>query len=67
MVKFIPKYAKIKVGDEILTSGLDNIFFAGIPVGVIDEVIDEEMYLNAKVKPYIEVNIPVYLYLVEHL
>lgn len=67
MVKFIPKYAKIEVGDEILTSGLDNIFFAGIPVGVISEVIDEEMYLNAKVKPYIEVNIPVYLYLVEHL
>lgn len=26
-VKFIPKWAKINIGDEILTSGLDNIFF----------------------------------------
>ncbi len=67
VVKFIPKYAKIKVGDEILTSGLDNIFFAGIPVGVISEISDEDMYLNAKVSPYVEINIPTYLYLVEHL
>lgn len=67
LVKFIPKYSKIKVGDEILTSGLDNIFFSGIPVGVITQIIDEDMYLNAEVKPYIEVSIPVYLYIVEHL
>lgn len=67
MVKFVPKYAKIKIGDEVLTSGLDGIFFAGIPVGVINGIIDEDMYQNATVKPYVEVNIPMYLYMVDHL
>ena len=43
-VKFIPKWAKIKAGDEVLTSGLDTIFFANIPVGVVEKVEIENSY-----------------------
>lgn len=67
IINFIPKWAKIQIGDEILTSGLDGIFFSGIPVGVVEKVNDEEMYQSVEVKPYIQVNIPAYLYIVEYL
>lgn len=65
MVKFIPKWAKINIGDEILTSGLDNVFFAGTPVGIVEKIIDEDMYQSVVVKPYAKVNLPSYLYIVE--
>jgi len=66
-VKFIPKWARLKEGDEILTSGLDEIFFAGVPVGIVSKIIDEEMYQSVEVKPYAKLNIPAYLYVVERL
>lgn len=66
-VNFIPKWAKIKIGDEILTSGLDGIFFAGIPVGVITKINDEDMYQSAEIDPYAKINIPAYFYIVDNL
>ncbi|WP_038815335.1 rod shape-determining protein MreC [Campylobacter jejuni] len=67
MVKFIPKWAKISIGDEILTSGLDDIFFSDIPVGVVSGIKDEDMYQSVEVKPYANINIPAYLYMVDSL
>ncbi|KAA6225184.1 MULTISPECIES: rod shape-determining protein MreC [unclassified Campylobacter] len=67
MVKYIPRWASFKVGDEILTSGLDNIFFAGVPVGVVTRVVDEDIYLSAEVKPYAQLNIPAYVYVIDRL
>ena len=43
-VKFIPKWTKIKPGDEVFTSGLDMIFFANIPVGVVERIEIENSY-----------------------
>jgi rod shape-determining protein MreC len=50
VVKFIPKWAKIKEGDHVQTSGLDGIFFAHVPVGVVTNVSIEESYKVATVK-----------------
>lgn len=67
IVRYIPKWAQVNVDDEILTSGLDNIFFSGVPVGVVSKVNDEDMYKSVEVKPYVELNVPSYLYIVDKL
>ncbi|MFB1645837.1 rod shape-determining protein MreC [Campylobacter molothri] len=65
IVNFISKSAKIHIGDEILTSGLDNIFFSDIPVGKVIEINNGEIYKSVIVKPYVKINIPAYLYIVD--
>ena len=65
VAKFIPKWAKVKVGDVVLTSGLDNVFFAGVPVGEVEEIRNEEMYQSASIRPYSRLHIPSYLYIIE--
>lgn len=67
IINFIPKWAKINVGDEILTSGLDDIFFSGIPVGKVESVVDKDMYQIANVKTYANISIPSYLYVVDSI
>lgn len=52
-IKFIPVLAEIKEGDEVITSGMDNIFYEGLKVGVVTEVINLADMRIAKVKPYI--------------
>ena len=37
----LPHDADIVVGDTIVTSGLDGIFSAGIPIGTVIEIVDE--------------------------
>ncbi|HHO42438.1 MAG TPA: rod shape-determining protein MreC [Epsilonproteobacteria bacterium] len=51
-VHFIPKWQEIKVGDKVTTSGLDNIFFSNIPVGVVTRVETQSSYKVAYVEPY---------------
>ncbi len=63
-VKFIPKWAKIQKGDEVFTSGLDTIFFANIPVGIVEKVEIENSYKVAYIKPYSDILHPDYFYLV---
>ncbi|TKX28395.1 rod shape-determining protein MreC [Campylobacter sp. MIT 12-5580] len=65
IVKFIPKWQSIHIGDEVLTSGLDNIFFSGVPVGKITKIDDSDMYQSAEIEPFVKVNIPAYMYMVE--
>ena len=52
IIKFIPPWMSISVGDEVITSGLDNIFIEGIKVGKVIEIIEEESFTTAYVKPY---------------
>jgi len=51
-VRFIPKWAEIKAGDRVETSGLDRIFFAYLPVGVVKSVVVEGGYKTAYIEPY---------------
>ena len=52
IVKFIPKWHNIKEGDTVITSGLDGIFFTGIPVGQVTKVEVQSAYTVAYIKTY---------------
>ncbi len=64
-VNFIPKWSKISVGDKVVTSGLDNIFLANIPVGVVAKVLTRSTYKTAIINTYADILHPNYFYLVE--
>jgi rod shape-determining protein MreC len=64
VIKFIPKWAKIDVGDKVETSGLDGIFFANVPVGVVKNVKIENSYKTAYIKTYNDTLHPNYFFLI---
>ena len=51
-VKFIPVWADINVGDEVITSGMDNIFYEGLRVGKVVEIKDFPEMKIATIQPY---------------
>jgi len=64
MVRYISQWMQPQVGDEVITSGLDGIFFEGIKVGVVTEVIEEESSKTVIVKPYSTHYIPSYMHVI---
>ncbi len=64
IVNFIPAWFSIKVGDEVITSGLDNIFFKGLKVGRVLSVSSAQGYQNAIIEPYYKSNEPSYFYII---
>lgn len=65
IVKFIPKWHKIKAGDKVVTSGLDHIFFSGLPVGVVTNVDTQSAYKVAYIKTYADVFHPKVFFLIK--
>ncbi|RXJ95515.1 rod shape-determining protein MreC [Arcobacter sp. AHV-9/2010] len=51
-VKFIPIWANINIGDEVITSGLDNIFYEGLRVGKVVEIKEYPDMKVATIEPY---------------
>jgi len=64
VVKFIPAWFDIKIGDEVITSGLDNIFFKDLKVGRVLSVKKSQGYQNALVEPYYHSNDPGYFHMI---
>ena len=64
-VKYIPTYADIHIGDEVITSGNDNIFYEGIKVGEVVHIQTTNLYKMAVVKPYAPLNNPEFFYAVD--
>ncbi len=64
VVKFIPKWSKINTGDKVETSGLDGIFFANVPVGVVKEVKITDSYKTAYITTYNDSLHPDYFFLI---
>ena len=64
VVKFIPKWAKVDVGDKVETSGLDGLFFANVPVGTVKKVKIESSYKTAYIKTYNDTLHPDYFFLI---
>lgn len=62
VIKFIPISSDIKKGDEVITSGMDNIFYEGLKVGRIIEVTSLADMKVATVKPYVNVLKKKYFY-----
>ena len=61
-IKFIPIWAEINKGDEVITSGMDNIFFEGLKVGRVTEVTNLADMKVATVKSYVNVLKKKYFY-----
>jgi rod shape-determining protein MreC len=67
VVKFIPAWFKIEKGDEVITSGLDKIFFKGLKVGRVISVKKSQGYQNALIEPYYESNDPSYFHMIKRV
>ena len=65
VVKFIPAWFEIKEGDEVITSGLDNIFFKGLKVGRVISVKKSQGYQNAIIEQYYKANDPGYFHMIK--
>jgi len=55
LAKYIPLWSNIKVGDKVITSGLDKIFFEGLNVGEVVKINKQPDSLQAIVKPNINI------------
>lgn len=61
-IKFIPVWTKIEVGDEVVTSGMDSIFFEGLKVGKVTQISNLPEMKIAKIEPYAKVLEKKYFY-----
>ncbi len=64
-IEYIPSYKNPKIGDEVVTSGYDKLFYYGIKVGKIIKIEQNDMYKIAIVKPYVTLKHPTFLYAVD--
>jgi len=64
IVKFIPKWYKIKKGDKVVTSGLDDIFFGNIPVGIVTKMELQSSYKVAYIQTYSDIYHPKTFFLI---
>jgi len=63
-IKYIPKFKKVNIGDIVITSGLDKVFYKGAKVGIITEVIEKNLYQEAKVKLFYNDLNPNFFYII---
>ena len=65
IIKYIANYENPLVGDEVITSGNDNIFYQGIKVGKVISVVKKDMYTIATLKPFVTPKGAQFFYAVE--
>jgi len=66
IIKFIPKWHKIQKGDRVFTSGLDNIFFSNVPVGIVTSVEIQSSYKVAHIRTYSDIYHPKTFFLINN-
>jgi rod shape-determining protein MreC len=52
IIKYIPIWIEIQKGDEVITSGMDNIFFQGLKVGKVIKINKLPDMQEALISPY---------------
>ena len=67
IVNFIPAWYKIQKGDEVISSGLDNIFIKGLKVGRVISVSSSQGYQNAIIAPYYKMNNLDYFHMIKRV
>lgn len=50
-IHYVMNEAPVSVGEAVLTSGLDQIYPKGLPIGSVSEVAEGNIYKTIKVKP----------------
>jgi rod shape-determining protein MreC len=65
LIKYIPQFKKINVGDLVITSGLDGVFYKGAMVGKIVKVYKKKLYQEARVRLFYNDLNPSFFYVVE--
>jgi len=65
LVEYIPTWKKINIGDEVLTSGLDQLFFPGLKVGKVISINKAQGYQNALIQPYYDATNPEYFHIIK--
>ena len=50
-IHYVMNEAPVSVGETVLTSGLDQIYPKGLPIGSVSEVAEGNIYRTIKVKP----------------
>lgn len=63
-VKYIPTWIPIAVGDEVYTSGMDNLFFRGLKVGKVLSKTLSQGYQSAVISPYYNADDPGYFHVI---
>jgi len=58
IIKYIPRWSKVNIGDIVKTSGLDNIFYPGIAVGKIVDVRVLDRYKEATIEVFANLSNP---------
>jgi rod shape-determining protein MreC len=64
VVKYIPTWIRIAEGDEVVTSGMDNLFFRGLKVGKVLSVSLAQGYQSAVIQPYYNAEDPAYFHVI---
>ncbi len=62
-IEFVPIWKKVSIGDKVITSGMDDIFTQGIPVGEVVKIKKLLTSQDVLVKPYASVYDKKYFYL----
>lgn len=65
VANYIPQWIEINIGDEVVTSGLDGIFFEGIKVGQVSSIRTSREYYIVEIKPYLNIYDLHYVWLVD--
>ncbi len=64
VVDFIPTWVPIAIGDEVITSGLDQIFLSGLQVGKVISISKSSGYQSAVLEPYFYAKKPAYFHII---
>jgi rod shape-determining protein MreC len=64
VVDFIPTWVPIAIGDEVTTSGLDQIFLSGLQVGKVISISRASGYQSAVLEPYFYAKKPAYFHII---
>lgn len=64
IVDFIPTWVPIAIGDEVVTSGLDQIFLSGLQVGKVISISRASGYQSAELEPYFCAKKPAYFHII---
>jgi len=65
IVNFIPTWISIAIGDEVITSGMDNLFFKGLKVGKVLSVHSSQGFQSAVIEPYYQSKEPSYFHVIK--